>query len=166
MRKSLLSLLVCGALAPAAAFAADSDADVAEVGREIGAVLGWRLGPEVVEEKCRDADPAGADARSKALKTWQNKNAALIQTVDERVAEVVPLAYPAPSSEKVIAAVRAKVKQLLLETVSAEGDAAQLKSACEAEANPARPLWTSNGIPHVHNSLAALYDWKTQREEK
>jgi hypothetical protein len=166
LRKSLLSLLACGALAPAFAFSADSDDGVADVGREIGAVLGWRLGPEVIEEKCRDADPAGAEARGKALQTWQQKNATLIQSVDDRVAEVVPLAYPAPSPESVIAAVRAKVKQLLLETVSAEGDAAKLKSACEAEANPSRPLWHSNGIPHVHNSLAALYDWKTQRGKK
>lgn len=84
----------------------------------------------------------------------------------ELVEEVVPLAFPTPTPAAAVAAVRAQVKQLLLETISAEGDAEQLKSACKAEADPASPRWPSNGMPQVQNSLAALYDWKIQKEKK
>jgi hypothetical protein len=58
------------------------------------------------------------------------------------------------------------VKEILLETISAEGDAAQLAAACKQDANPASTRWTSNGMSQVHNSLAALYDWKTQTQKK
>jgi len=43
---------------------------------------------------------------------------------------------------------------MLLEPIS-------LKS-CEVAATPANPLWTSNGIPQVPQSLAALYDWQVR----
>jgi len=164
MRKSVHVLMACCAIVPTIAIAAETDAQI--VGRDIGAILAWRLGPEVIEEKCRDVDPAGADARAKALKKWQDKNGPLIAKVDERVAEIVPLAYPSPKPEDRVAAVRAQVKSLLLETISAEGDAEQLKTACKGETNPASARWNSNGLPHVENSLAALYDWKTQKEKK
>ncbi len=163
MRRSVQILLVCCAIAP---MVAGADSDVADVGRDVGAVLAWRLGPEFVEEKCRDVDPDGAEARKTALATWLARNAALIKTVDERVAEVVPLAFPSPDPATRVAAVRDKVKQLLLETISAEGDASQLKMACKEEANPASPRWSMNGVPQVQNSLAALYDWKIQKEKK
>jgi hypothetical protein len=164
MRHPVHVFLACCAMASSFALAADSAAQ--DVGREIGALLAWRMGPELVEEKCREADPAGIDAREKALKTWHEKNAALIKTVDERIAEVTPLAYPSPDPAKTVAAVRAKVKEILLETISAEGDAAQLAAACKQDANPASTRWTSNGKSQVHNSLAALYDWKTQTQKK
>jgi hypothetical protein len=163
MRRSVQFLMACCAIAPTIAVA---DSDGADVGRDVGAVLAWRLGPEFVEEKCRDVDPDGAEARKTALASWLARNAAVIKTVDERVAEVVPLAFPSPDPEKRIAAVREKVKQILLETISAEGDAEQLKAACKGEANPASPRWSLNGVPQVQNSLAALYDWKVQKEKK
>ncbi|MBC8025924.1 MAG: hypothetical protein H7Y89_08030 [Steroidobacteraceae bacterium] len=125
-----------------------------------------RMRPEIVEEKCREVDPAGVDARVKSVKKWLSANAALIATVDERVAESVPLAYPSPKPDESVAAVRAQVKALLLETISAEGDAEQLKAVCKDEPNPASQRWSSNGIPQVQNSLAALYDWKIQKEKK
>lgn len=164
MRHRIRALLACCAVAPLGALAADPGN--AELGREMGAILAWRLGPEIVEEKCREADPAGIEAREQALKSWQNKNAALIKTVDERVAEVAPLAYPSPDPAKTVAAVRAKVRELMLETLSAPGDAAKLAAACKHDANPASARWSSNGVSQVHNSLAALYDWKTQIEKK
>ena len=163
MRRSVRVLLACCAIASTVAVA---DSDVADVGRDVGAVLAWRLGPEFVEEKCRDIDPDGADARKSALASWLLRNAATIKTVDERVAEVVPLAFPSADPEKRIAAVREQVKRILLETISAEGDSEQLKAACKAEANPASPRWSMNGVPQVQNSLAALYDWKIQKERK
>jgi hypothetical protein len=164
MRRPVQVFLACCAIAPPIALAADSPAQ--EVGREIGAVLAWRMGPELVEERCRDADPAGVDARAKALKSWQDKNAALIKTVDERVAEVAPLAYPLKDPATSVAAVREQVKRILLETISSEGDATQLEAACKEDANPASRRWSSNGVTQVHNSLAALYDWKMQKEKK
>ena len=164
MRRSIRVLIACGALTPAIANAAETDAQI--VGRDIGAILAWRLSPEVIEERCRDVDPAGADARATSLKKWRDKNAALIAKVDERVAEIVALAYPSPKPEETVAAVRAQVKALLLESVSAKGDAERLKTACNGEADPASARWSNNGLPHVENSLAALYDWKIQKEKK
>jgi hypothetical protein len=164
MRHSIHILLACCAVAPSIAIPAESAAQ--EVGREIGAILAWRMGPEIVEETCRDVDPSGIDARRKALKTWHDKNAALIATVDERIAEIVPLAYPSPDPATAVAAVRAQVKEILLETISAEGDAAMLEAACKEDANPASKRWSNNGVSQVHNSLAALYDWKTRSQKK
>lgn len=161
MRDAVKLLFAAGALAQGPAFGADSD----EVGRDIGAVLAWRLAPEIIEERCRDVDPAGAEARKKALASWHGRNAALIKSVDERVAEVVPLAYPSAPADETIARMRAYVKKLLLETLNSEGDAKHLEAACKEEANPAGPRWGSNGVPQTQNSLAALYDWKTQKEK-
>jgi hypothetical protein len=164
MRHPIPVFLACGAIAAPVALAADSPAQ--EVAREIGAILAWRIGPELVEETCRAVDPAGIEAREKALKTWRDKNAALIVTVDERLAEIIPLAYPSPDPAKAVAAVRAQVREILLETISAEGDEAKLAAACKDDANPASKRWSNNGVSQVHNSLAALYDWKTQTLKK
>ena len=164
MRHSIHVVVACCAIAPPMALAADSPAQ--EVGREIGAILAWRIGPELVEERCRAADPGGIEARERALKTWRDKNAALIVTVDERLAEIIPLVYPSPDPAKAVAAVRAQVKEILLETISAEGDEAKLEAACKEDANPASTRWSSNGVSQVHNSLAALYDWKMQTQKK
>jgi hypothetical protein len=164
MRHSIHVVLVWCAIAPPMALAADSPAQ--EVGREIGAILAWRIGPELVEERCRGVDPGGIEAREEALKTWREKNAALIVTVDERLAEIIPLAYPSPDPAKAVAAVRAQVKEILLETISAEGDEAKLEAACKEDANPASTRWSNNGVSQVHNSLAALYDWKMQTQKK
>ena len=56
-----LAILISCLLVPALSRA--EDADKQEVAQELGAVLAWRLGPEAVEEKCRSADPAGAETR-------------------------------------------------------------------------------------------------------
>jgi hypothetical protein len=164
MRHPVRVLMVCCTVAAPLAFPAEPD--VREVGREIGAILAWRIGPELVEERCRDIDPAGVEAREKALGTWRDKNAALIKTVDERVAEIAPLAFPSHDPAQAAAAVRAQVRKILLETISADGDASLLKAACQEDANPASKRWSNNGVSQVHNSLAALYDWKIQQEKK
>src|SRR3954469_12383654 len=86
------------------------DSSQQDVMREVGAVLGWRLGPESVEETCRAADPQGVEIRKKALDAWLRKNAAIIKSVDARIAEVLPLLYPEAPAEKVNESVRDQVK--------------------------------------------------------
>lgn len=132
--------------------AARADADQQEAFRDIGAVLGWRLTPGTIEEYCRNVDPDGADARKQSLDTWRRKNDALIRQVDARVADVVPILFkdqPAADPERQI---REQVKRMLIENLS--------ESVCKAERDPASTSWTSNGVPHVPESLAALYDWQ------
>jgi len=142
------------------------DADMHEVARELGAVLAWRLGPESVEERCRSADPEGAKIRKKALDDWLEKNAALIREVDDRVAEVVPLAYPSASNVDNTSRVRAKIKEIPLEEVFSGKTAEESTAICKAEANPASPRWNNSGMPQVPTSLAALYDWKASLSAK
>ena len=129
-----------------------ADEDQEEALRDIGAVLGWRLGPETLEEYCRTADPDGVAARETALATWLKKNDALIRQVDSRIAEVVPILFKGQESADPVRDIRSQVKSLLLENASA--------SVCVAERDPASTSWTSNGVPHVPESLAALYDWQ------
>jgi hypothetical protein len=137
-----------------------------EVGPELGSVLAWRLGPETVEETCRTLDPDGAEVRKKALSTWLEKNAALIKEVDERVAEVAPLAYPTPPGVDLVEEVHGQVKQILLEPLFLGKTHEQMVAVCKAETDPASSRWTSNGMPHVKVALAALYDWKIKRLAK
>jgi hypothetical protein len=151
-------------LVPALSLA--DDADKQEVARELGSALAWRLGPEAVEEACRTVDPGGAEARKTSLQTWLDKNASLIKEVDARVAEVVPLAYPAPASVDAVKAVRAQVKAILLEPMFSGRTPEETAAICKAEADPANPRWKSNGMPEVKQALAALYDWKMQRTAK
>jgi hypothetical protein len=164
MRKIVSTIVVGCLLAPVPSLA--DDADKQEVGRELGSALAWRLGPEAVEEACRSVDPAGAEARKKALKTWLEKNAALIKEVDARVAEVVPLAYPSPANVDAVQAVRGQVKEILLEPMFSGRTPQETAAICKAEADPANPRWKSNGSPEVRQALAALYDWKIQRTSK
>jgi hypothetical protein len=155
----VLALLLVALAMPAISRAVD--ADMHEVARELGAVLAWRLGPESVEEQCRSADPAGVAIRKKALKDWLDKNAPLIKDVDDRVAEVVPLAYPSASNVDNTPRVRAKIKEILLEEIFSGKTAEEATAICKAEANPASPRWNNSGMPQVPMSLASLYDWKT-----
>ena len=164
MRKLVLTFAACCLLV--SAHSRGGDADAKEVGRELGSALAWRLGPEAVEEACRTVDPDGAEARRKALKAWLEKNAALIKQVDTRVAEVVPLAYPSPANVDAVQAVRAQVKQILLEPMFSGRTPEETTAICKAESDPANSRWTSNGLPHVQAALAALYDWKIQRTAK
>jgi len=162
-----LALAIAAALllAPAPSRAADGDKQI--VGREMGAILGWRLGPEALEERCRIADPEGAEARQKLLQVWREKNARLIEAVDSRVAEIVPLISPPSTSvDASVQAVHAQVKELILEPLFSGRSADESTAICKAESNPTSARWTSNGLPHVQQSLAALYDWKVTRGEK
>ncbi len=164
MRKLALTL-VAGCLLSAAQSRAD-DAANREMARELGSVLAWRLGPETVEEACRSLDPGGVEARSKALKAWQEKNTKLIQDVDARVAEIVPLAYPSSPHVDAVQTVYAQVRKMLLEPLFAERTPEESSAICRQEADPANPRWKGNGSPHVQQALAALYDWKMQRTAK
>ncbi len=128
------------------------------IGKELGTALAWRLGPQSVEEKCRDMDPAGVAARDSALKTWQRKNARLIESVDARISEVMPLIDAQSSKEDAIRKVQEQVKTILLEGLTVE--------ACQSVANPASTVWTSNGMPHVQLALAAIYDWQVTHQAK
>ncbi len=156
-----LRFMVALLLVPGHSLAADGEKQ--QVARDLGAILAWRLGPEVVEERCQSEDPEGIEARRKSLQAWLARNAALIESVDQRAAEVVPLAYRAPANVDAMTRVRAQVKAILLDELTAGKSPQQVQAICKAEANPASPRWTSNGMPHVAQSLAALYDWKTSQ---
>jgi hypothetical protein len=137
-----------------------------EVAQELAAVLAWRLGPEAVVEWCEAPDPAGHDARTQAVKAWREKNAALIQSADQRVAEVVPLVYRAAPGEDAVQAVRRQVKELLFESLLQGRTADETRAICHQEADTANPRWTGQRIREVQQSLAALYDWKVRLENK
>jgi len=164
MRKPLLTMFAVFLGLAGQSVAADDEA--ADVGRDIGALLGWRLGPEELEERCRDADPDGAKIRADALKTWQQKNDARIKQVDERVSEVVALLGQPGSKEDTLATVRAQVKGIFLDNVFGGKSAAQVTELCRAEADPNSVTWTSNGMPAIQQSLAELYDWKMKQQAK
>lgn len=134
------------------------DDDKNEAFRDIGAVLAWRLAPPTLEAQCRALDPDGAEARRKSLETWLAKNDALIKQVDRRIAEVVPILFEAERSADPVRAVQEQVKKMLLESLT--------KDVCIAERNPHSTSWTSNGVPHVPGSLAALYDWKVRHSPR
>jgi hypothetical protein len=136
---------------------AQADEDGQEAFHDVGAVLGWRLAPEILEERCRTIDPAGAGVRKKALQAWLAKNDALIHQVDSRVAEVVPLLLQSAGANAV-RDVREQVRKMLVESITPE--------ACQAERDPHSSTWTSNGMPHVAESLAALYDWKVSHSPR
>jgi hypothetical protein len=164
-RGAFASLIVVNLLfVPGSSRSADGGRQ--QVARDLGAILAWRLGPEAVEERCRIEDPEGAEARGKFLQAWLAKNAALIKSVDDRAAEVAPLALRVPANVDAAQRVRSQVKTILLEELAAGKTEEQLKAICKAEANPASPRWNSNGLPHVAQSLAALYDWKTAHGAK
>jgi hypothetical protein len=164
--KQSLTVMLCFALSGLLVAAGAVADDVQEVARDMGAVLAWRLGPEAFEQHCRDIDPAGAEQRRKALDTWLEKNARLIASVDERVAAVIPLVRPPRNGEDVVHAVRAQVQAMLRQEFSAGRNAEESQAICKLESDPARPRWTSNGLPQVQNSLAALYDWQVARNAK
>jgi len=156
-------ILVACLLAPVGLNAADATPQ--EAGREIGAILAWRLGPEAVEEHCRAADPDGAGMRKQALNAWFRKNEALIKEVDTRVAEIVPLLQrPSPGVDPV-GAVRDQVKKMLIESAFEGKTPEETTTLCKAEAVPDAHRWNNNGMPHVQQSLAALNDWQVRRGE-
>ena len=164
MRPQTLTLLILAILFSVAS-RADATPDQT-AGMNIGVALGWRLGPEAVAERCRTADPEGVEIRQKAVRAWLAKNSRLIQAVDERIAEVVPLLSPKESKEAVIAVVQARIRDMVLEPLFADKSPAEVTAICKAESDPAKPRWNNPGMPMVALVLAELYDWKVQREAK
>jgi hypothetical protein len=160
----VLACLASGVGAPG--YAQTADEDRRELGRELGAVLGWRLMPEVVEERCRKADAEGAALRQQALDAWRQKNASLIRSVDERVAEIAPLTPATASGENAVDAVRRQIRKLIEETLFEGADSDELAKRCREMSDASKPIWNSNGIPHVPGSLAALYDWQIRQSSK
>lgn len=159
-----LAILVCCLSLSAASHSAESDKQV--VLQELGAVLAWRLGPEAIERRCRNADPDGAAARKAALDSWRQKNDERIRAVETRVAEVVPLLKLPLADGDPVQAVHVQIENLLLESVFANKNAEQTRAFCQQEADPARPRWNDTGMPHIQQSLAALYDWQqTQKKQ-
>ena len=147
------------------------NSDAAEPGtreliQELGVALAWRLGPETIEETCRSFDPDGVVVRQQALKAWLEKNDAMIKEVDSRVADVVPALYPNAPGDAAVKAVRANIKTLLLESGFAEQSDDGKRDICKAEANPQSARWNNNGMPHVQQALAVLYDWKVKQGSK
>jgi hypothetical protein len=164
MKKLLLKLVVAVALLPAVSLAADDkDQDVVQ---DLGAVLGWRLGPQLVEERCRSVDPEGADARKKLLQTWLDKNGGQIKAVDDRVAEIAPLLDPNANGADMVQAVRRQVAALLQDSIFAGKKGDDLKDFCRKETDAKNPRWSNTGMPDVQESLAAMYDWKIRQEKK
>jgi len=146
-------------------------ADAAEPGtreliQELGVALAWRLGPETIEQSCRSFDPDGVEVRQQALKAWLEKNDTMIKDVDNRVAEVVPPLYPKASAADAVRAVRDSIKVLILEADFAPQSEDGKRDICKAEANPASPRWNNNGMPHVQQALAVMYDWKMKQGTK
>ena len=158
MRNSLFASIAFILLAPPVLCA--DEATPQEAGRELGAILAWRLGPGAVEERCRTADPDGAQVRKVALNGWLKKNEGLIKEVDARVAEIVPLIQRPSGNVDPVAVVREQVKAMFLESVFAEKTPEEASALCKAEADPASARWNNNGLPQVQQSLAALYDWR------
>jgi len=164
MTRVMLSLMIISALLPAALLAADDkDQDVVQ---DLGAVLGWRLAPQVVEEQCRSVDPEGADARKKLLQTWLDKNDGQIKAVDARVAEIAPLLNPNANGADMVQAVRRHVGSLLVESIFEGKKGDEIKGICHKEADPDNPRWSNTGMPDVQESLAAMYDWKVRHDKK
>jgi len=159
-----MALLVCCLSMSSELNAADADKQAAI--QELGAVLAWRLGPEAFEGWCRKADPEGAEARKAALNAWREKNDARIKSVDARVAELVPLLkLPLPEGDPV-QAVRMQIEMMILESTFASKSPEEAKALCKAEADPARPRWNDTGMPHIQQSLAALYDWQQAQKQQ
>ena len=159
-----VAILVCCLSMSAALRAADTDRQM--VIQDLGAVLAWRLGPEAIEARCRDADPDGAAARKAALDSWRRKNDERIRAVEARAAEVVPLLKLPLADGDPLQAVHMQIEMMILESNFAGKSPEETRTFCKAEADPARPRWNDTGMPHIQQSLAALYDWVQTQGKK
>jgi hypothetical protein len=156
-------LVFCLSMSPALR-AADTGMQAAI--QELGAVLAWRRAPEAIEGWCRNVDPDGAAARKAALDSWRQKNDERIKAVDTRVAEVVPLLKLPVADADPVQAVHMQIDTMLLESTFASKSPDESRAFCKEEADPARPRWNDTGMPHIQQSLAALYDWlQTQKKQ-
>jgi hypothetical protein len=164
MRRLMLSMMFVTAQLSAVSVAAD-DHDQSVI-QDLGATLGWRLAPQLVEEQCRSVDPGGADARKKLLQTWVDKNDAQIKAVDAAVAEIAPLLNENANGADMVQAVRRQVASLLQDSIFEGKKGDEIKDICKKETDPANPRWTNSGMPDVQQSLAAMYDWKIRHGKK
>ena len=160
MRRIFLSVSLAVLAATGSSAAAPGTREVLQ---ELGAALAWRLGPQTVEETCRSLDPDGNDARAQALEAWRVKNGTLIAEVDTRVEEVVPVLNPKVPAAESVKALHASVRALLLDAHFGELRDDQKVRYCQSTANPADKRWNDNGMPHVQQALAVLYDWKIRQ---
>jgi hypothetical protein len=164
MRRVMLMLVVAAGLPFATSLAADDNDQ--NVVQDLGAVLAWRLAPQLVVEQCLSVDPEGAEARKKLLQTWLDKNDGQIKAVDARVAEIAPLLNPKANGADMIQAVRRHVAALLIESIFEGKKGDEIRDMCKKETNPANPRWSNSGMPDVQEALAAMYDWKIVQEKK
>ena len=134
--------------------------------KELGAVLGWRLGPAAVVEHCRAVDAEGVAARDKLLQDWQSKNGELIKSVDSRVAEIAQMLDPKTPPDVLVASLHRQVGKLVVEATFAEKSGDEARALCQAETDPTKPRWKNTGMRGVQQSLAALYDWKVSHSPK
>jgi uncharacterized protein DUF4431 len=159
MRRFIAMLLMLAALT---GVSRAQDPAQQQLVKEIAAVLEWRLGPETLEQGCRSADPQGAGIRKQALDSWTTRNALLIRSADTRVSEILPLLYPESPPGEANREIRERVGQVLHQSIFAEHSEAEIRGMCHAEADPRRPRWNNDGMPHIQQSLAALHDWQME----
>ena len=136
------------------------------IAKDLGAVLGWRLGPQALVAHCRGLDADGAVARDKLLADWNSQNDELIKAVDGRVAEIAPLLDSKKSPDALIATLHDHVSKLVVESTFAAKPEEEARAICKAETDPSRPRWKNSGMRNVQQSLAALYDWKVAHSSK
>ena len=75
------------------------------------------------------------------------------------MAQVVPL-LKLPVEGDPIEAVHMQIEMMLLDSTFAKKSAEETRAFCKGEADAARPRWNDTGMPHIQQSLAALYDWQ------
>jgi hypothetical protein len=72
--------------------------------------------------------------------------------------------YPTVKPDDAVKQVLGQVKGLLIDEIFANTSTDEARILCKAESDPAGTRWTSNGMPHVQQSLATLYDWLTRQQ--
>ena len=55
---------------------------------------------------------------------------------------------------------------MILEPLFAKKSPEEAGAFCKAESDPARPRWNDTGMPHIQQSLAALYDWQQAQKKQ
>jgi endoglucanase len=136
------------------------DGGTGAVIKELGAALGWRLGPQAIVEHCRAIDADGVAARDKLLSNWRELNDDLIHAVDSSVAEVVPLLDPKAPPDALIASLHEQVGKLMVETTFEGKSGDEARAICQAETDASRPRWRVDDERRLQQSLARLREWK------
>jgi hypothetical protein len=65
-----------------------------------------------------------------------------------------------------VQAVRIQVEMMFLESTFKDKSPEETRAICKAEADPAKPRWNNTGMPHIQQSLSALYDWQVAQGGK